>query len=73
LFITNEPEVADAMKGVLKVAETYPRPRQAYLDMMKEKRPLRLDKSVEAARIVCCSSGQTKRFVMRMSFLMDVG
>jgi NAD(P)-dependent dehydrogenase (short-subunit alcohol dehydrogenase family) len=57
----------------LKAAETYPRGRQAYLDMMKEKHPLRLGEPVDVANCVLFLASDEARFVTGTSLVMDGG
>jgi NAD(P)-dependent dehydrogenase (short-subunit alcohol dehydrogenase family) len=57
----------------LKAAETYPRGRQAYLDMMKEKHPLRLGEPVDVANCVLFLASDEARFVTGTSLIMDGG
>jgi NAD(P)-dependent dehydrogenase (short-subunit alcohol dehydrogenase family) len=57
----------------LKAAETYPRGRQAYLDMMKEKHPLRLGEPVDVANCVLFLASDEARFVTGASLIMDGG
>jgi NAD(P)-dependent dehydrogenase (short-subunit alcohol dehydrogenase family) len=57
----------------LKAAETYPRGRQAYLDMMKEKHPLRLGEPVDVANCVLFLASDEALFVTGTSLVMDGG
>jgi len=57
----------------LKAAETYPRGRQAYLDMMKEKHPLRLGEPVDVANCVLFLASDEARFVTGASLVVDGG
>ena len=57
----------------LKAAETYPRGREAYLDMMKEKHPLRLGEPVDVANCVLFLASDEARFVTGTSLVMDGG
>jgi NAD(P)-dependent dehydrogenase (short-subunit alcohol dehydrogenase family) len=57
----------------LKAAETYPRGRQAYLDMMKEKHPLTLGEPVDVANCVLFLASDEARFVTGTSLVMDGG
>ncbi|MBX3569736.1 MAG: glucose 1-dehydrogenase [Rhizobiaceae bacterium] len=57
----------------LKAAETYPRGKQAYLDMMKEKHPLRLGEPVDVANCVLFLASEEARFVTGASLVVDGG
>lgn len=57
----------------LKAADTYPRGRQAYLDMMKEKHPLRLGEPVDVANCVLFLASDEARFVTGASLVVDGG
>jgi len=57
----------------LKAADTYPKGRQAYLDMMKEKHPLRLGEPVDVANCVLFLASEEARFVTGASLVMDGG
>ena len=57
----------------LKAAETYPRGRQAYLDMMKEKHPLTLGEPVDVANCVLFLASDEARFITGASLVMDGG
>ena len=57
----------------LKAADTYPRGRQAYLDMMKEKHPLRLGEPVDVANCVLFLASDEARFVTGSSLVVDGG
>lgn len=57
----------------LKAAETYPKGKQAYLDMMKEKHPLRLGEPVDVANCVLFLASEEARFVTGASLVMDGG
>jgi NAD(P)-dependent dehydrogenase (short-subunit alcohol dehydrogenase family) len=57
----------------LKAAETYPRGRQAYLDMMKEKHPLRLGEPVGVANCVLFLASDEACFVTGASLIMNGG
>jgi len=57
----------------MKAAETYPRGKQAYLDMMKEKHPLRLGEPVDVANCVLFLASDEARFVTGASLVVDGG
>jgi len=57
----------------LKAAETYPKGKQAYLDMMKEKHPLRLGEPVDVANCVLFLASEEARFVTGASLVVDGG
>ena len=57
----------------LKAADTYPRGRQAYLDMMKEKHPLRLGEPVDVANCVLFLASDEARFVTGVGLVVDGG
>jgi len=57
----------------LKAAETYPKGKQAYLDMMKEKHPLRLGEPVDVANCVLFLASDEARFVTGASLVVDGG
>lgn len=57
----------------LKAAETYPRGKQAYIDMMKEKHPLRLGEPVDVANCVLFLASDEARFVTGASLVVDGG
>ncbi|CCV04041.1 Cyclopentanol dehydrogenase [Mesorhizobium metallidurans STM 2683] len=57
----------------MKCADTYPRGKQAYLDMMKEKHPLRLGEPVDVANCVLFLASEEARFVTGASLVVDGG
>ena len=57
----------------MKAAETYPKGLQAYLDMMKEKHPLRLGEPVDVANCVLFLASDEARFVTGASLVVDGG
>lgn len=57
----------------MKCADTYPKGKQAYLDMMKEKHPLRLGEPVDVANCVLFLASEEARFVTGASLVVDGG
>jgi NAD(P)-dependent dehydrogenase (short-subunit alcohol dehydrogenase family) len=57
----------------MQAAESYPKGKQAYLDMMKEKHPLCLGEPVDVANCVLFLASDEARFVTGASLVVDGG